>query len=84
MENLSKLNTITIIAFGEIAEILNRSAISIENFTDTDSLEIWLHQNFKELKNKTYKIAVNKKLILNNTQLQSGDEVALMPPFSGG
>ncbi|MBW7846158.1 MAG: MoaD/ThiS family protein, partial [Bacteroidia bacterium] len=49
-----------------------------------DSLEIWLHQNFKELKNKTYKIAVNKKLILNNTQLQSGDEVALMPPFSGG
>ena len=29
-------------------------------------------------------IAINKKYILNNTQLNDGDEIAFIPPVQGG
>jgi molybdopterin converting factor small subunit len=31
-----------------------------------------------------YRISVNRKLITENVTLSQGDEIALLPPFSGG
>jgi molybdopterin converting factor small subunit len=31
-----------------------------------------------------YRVSVNRKLIIENVELSTGDEIALLPPFSGG
>ena len=31
-----------------------------------------------------YRIAINKKMALEDTDLHEADELALLPPFSGG
>jgi molybdopterin converting factor small subunit len=37
------------------------------------------------LTGKTYRIAVNQRFVeLKDTMVSSGDEIAFMPPFSGG
>jgi molybdopterin converting factor small subunit len=52
--------------------------------TDTDSVCEKLKADFPELNNLSFAIAVNQILITKNTALKYGDEVALMPPYSGG
>jgi len=37
-----------------------------------------------KLNDVTLSIAINKKYILNNTQLNDGDEIAFIPPVQGG
>lgn len=54
------------------------------NAADTDMLELDLKNKFPQLKNFTYRIAVNKEIINKNTKLNDGDEIAFLPPFSGG
>ncbi|WP_339609426.1 MoaD/ThiS family protein [uncultured Planktosalinus sp.] len=43
-----------------------------------------LQQQYPALVELTFSIAVNKKIIQQKTLLNPEDEVALLPPFSGG
>lgn len=73
---------VNIIAFGQIAEITGKEFIL--EATDLYSLRNLLLQKFPELLSKKFAIAVNKKLIQQNINLNQNDVVALMPPYSGG
>lgn len=73
---------VQIIAFGQIAETTGKALMT--EATDTDSLKAWLQQNFPALENKKFAIAVNKKIVSGAVPLNENDEVALMPPYSGG
>ena len=75
---------INLIAFGQIAEITGQSAWKISEVEDTNSLIKKLEEEFPALVKMKYSIAVNKKVIQENTTIYENDTIALLPPFSGG
>ncbi len=74
---------VNVLLFGRLAEICGQSNI-ILNLPDTDAVCEKLKNDFPALKPLSFAVAVNQVLIANNTQLNDGDELALMPPYSGG
>jgi molybdopterin converting factor small subunit len=75
---------IKVILFGQLGDIAGRQAMEIEYAADTRELVQKVHDSFPELADITYRIAVEKKIITDNTALQDETTVALLPPFSGG
>jgi sulfur-carrier protein len=75
--------SLKIILFGRLADIAGNS-VSVDDVRDTDNLVKDLHKCYPALAETKYIIAVNKKVITENTFLDNKSEVALLPPFSGG
>jgi molybdopterin synthase sulfur carrier subunit len=75
---------INLLAFGQIAGITGKSAWKIPGVKDTNSLLKKLEEEFPALAKMKYSIAVNKKVIQENTTIYENDTIALLPPFSGG
>ena len=75
--------SIRIILFGQLADIAGNS-VFVNDVTDTDGLISVLHKTYPALAESKYVIAVNKEVITSNTLLNENNEVALLPPFSGG
>ena len=74
---------ITVSTFGQLAE-LTSSKIIVNDVTDTTMLQQQLEEKYPSLQNMKYAIAVDKKIITNNTVINAASSVALLPPFSGG
>lgn len=74
--------SIKIQSFGVLEEITGKNFELVVN--DLDELKQVLSERFSELKNYTYIIAVNKNIMQENVLLHPSDEVALLPPYSGG
>lgn len=75
---------INLLAFGQIAESTGKSAWKMTGIKDTNELIKKLEEQFPVLVKTNYSIAVNKKVIQENTVLNDKDTIALLPPFSGG
>ena len=75
---------ISVLVFGQIAEIVNTEKLILQNVKDTDELNEQLKKEYPLLQKLAYSIAVNKKIIQSNTILTNADVVAILPPFSGG
>jgi molybdopterin synthase sulfur carrier subunit len=74
---------VNIIIFGRLTDIAG-SSLAVENIADTNSLIKKLHTLYPALADSKYAIAVNKKVVNENTTLSENSIVALLPPFSGG
>jgi molybdopterin synthase sulfur carrier subunit len=70
-------------SFGQIAEITGSTDLQMQA-EDSMSLRQTLIQQFPQLRDKKFAIAVNKQLITENTSFNENDTIALLPPFSGG
>jgi sulfur-carrier protein len=70
--------------FGQLEDITQANEIALEAVNDTEQLLQLLFEKYPALKEKKFKVAINKKMIKEKTMLQSNDEIALLPPFSGG
>lgn len=75
---------ISILLFGQLTDITGTDTVTLENIVDTDHLISTLHETYPALVLSKYVIAVNKKVISENTILLNNCTVALLPPFSGG
>lgn len=75
---------ITVMFFGQLAEIAGTNQVVIDNAADTDALQTLLQERYPALKTAKYAVAVNKQITSQNTALQTTNTVALLPPFSGG
>ena len=76
---------IEIIIFGQLTYIFKTGKLRYRcAASDTDGLIDDLNKKYPGFENAKYTIAVNKQTITQNSTLQEGDVVALMPPFSGG
>lgn len=74
----------TIQCFGKL-HILFPNGIVLESIPkDTKTLMSVLKTTYPILQGENFSIAVNKKLMTENGSIREGDEVALLPPFSGG
>lgn len=74
---------VNITAFGQLADITG-SNIQLEDIEDTNELMALLITTYPALKNISFVIAVDKKIISNNTVVSAASSIALLPPFSGG
>ena len=63
---------------------MGKVSMDLENPGSTEALKNQLFEQFPELKSMKFSLAVNKKMVLEDSVLASGAEVALLPPFSGG
>lgn len=78
---------ITILAFGITKEILPGASTSF-NFdkgTTVSDLKLMLEQQYPQLKAlRSFVVAVNNEYAPPAYTIQAGDEIALIPPVSGG
>jgi sulfur-carrier protein len=75
---------INVIIFGQLVDITGSNSISLTGITDTDQLVKTMNEKFPAFTDAKYVIAVNRKVINGNTNLQENNTIALLPPFSGG
>ena len=75
---------ITILAFGQIAEIAAQSCWDMPYVADTDTLQSLLLQQYPALQSVRFTFAVNHQAVTNNTNLTDNSIVALLPPIAGG
>ena len=79
--------TITVKYFGIIADFTKKKEEEFqlnETMNSIQSLQFHLEKVYPEIKNTTYSFALNQKMTNQNATLQNQDEIALLPPFSGG
>ncbi|HNB80611.1 MAG TPA: MoaD/ThiS family protein [Chitinophagaceae bacterium] len=70
--------------FGMLAEEAGDTKWQLPFCEDTNQLMEEVYRRFPAWKSYSLLLSVNRKLIQENQNIQSGDELALMPPFSGG
>jgi len=77
---------VKVLYFGMIAEATDREEeiISLQTACTIYKLEQLLKQKYKNLQQLSFKIAVDKEILSGTTVLKSTNEIALLPPFSGG
>lgn len=78
---------IKLLAFGAAKDIFERREVELnllEGSTVSD-LRLLLNSEYPRLKELVvYRIAINGEYSVEDSSLQEGDEVAIIPPVSGG
>lgn len=78
---------IKILAFGIAKDIFGNSSVSMElaNNATVYNLKYLLEQQYPRLKQlASYMVAVNNEYALPGDSLHERDEIAIIPPVSGG
>jgi|ETNmetMinimDraft_8_1059916.scaffolds.fasta_scaffold22665_3 molybdopterin converting factor small subunit len=75
---------IEVLFFGGLRELMGCSSMPIIEVDTTDNVLEKLNQVNDKLAGKTFQLALNNKLIKENTPIENGDQLALLPPFAGG
>ncbi len=70
--------------FGVVAEKTGTGNLTIPFVDDTDKLFSLLLEKHPQLEGVKFAVAVNRLIVHKNTLLYQNDEIALLPPFSGG
>ncbi|MBN1108248.1 MAG: MoaD/ThiS family protein [Bacteroidales bacterium] len=75
---------IKVLFFGVLAEVTEtmfRHYRNVESFSD---LMLRIRDDYPTIAHYTYRVAVNNELVNDEPQLRDQDEVAFLPPFTGG
>ena len=75
---------IKVILFGQLVDLAGSSTLEFDGIEDTSKLQEQLHALIPGLVGATYRMAVEKKVVTEQTVLPDNATVALLPPFSGG
>ena len=77
---------INVLLFGVLTEVTGETNLQVdaEGISDLTDLHKFLVQQYPGLEAKTFQYAVNQSISSAGHPLYAGDEVALLPPFSGG
>jgi molybdopterin converting factor subunit 1 len=73
-------------AFGIVKDIFRKKSVQVQiQINTTSHLREVLESQYPDLKTlSVYKIAVNEEYVSNEMMLNEGDEIAIIPPVSGG
>jgi molybdopterin converting factor small subunit len=69
--------------YGQLKQITGETEI-ITDAIDTDALIKEVAARFPMLENLMCLIAVDRNIVQTNTAIKAGQELALLPPYSGG
>ena len=78
---------IKVLAFGIAKDIFGESSVSLELANDSTvyNLQYLLEQQYPKLQQlKSYMLAVNNEYALPGDTIHERDEIAVIPPVSGG
>ena len=75
---------IVVKAFGHVKEVLGSELEVNRELIDVKSLRDYLGNEYPTIVWSTVAIAVNKKYVQDQDPISIGDEIALIPPVSGG
>ncbi|MDB4926143.1 MoaD/ThiS family protein [Mucilaginibacter sp.] len=78
---------INILAFGIAKDIFGGPSVSLDlaNDANISNLKYLLEQQYPRLKKlATYMVAVNNEYALDGDTIHERDEIAIIPPVSGG
>ena len=78
------MGTFTVKTFGILAEKLDRQEVEHPFCDNTEELKQNLFNLYPQLRELNFSLAVDKELVHGNTPLKGNEEIALLPPFSGG
>ena len=73
-----------VLFFASLAEITGKSELEISGVTSVADLKAALEKQFPGIESLKYAIAVNNKIVNGDQLLNDKDEIAFLPPFSGG
>ncbi len=73
-----------VLFFGVLSEVVLCNEMTLSNINSLASLKTQLEKKYPKLKKYHYIIAVNETIVTAPFVLNDGDEVALLPPYSGG
>ena len=76
-----------ILFFGRLQEAVGTRAMTTAlppDVRDTESLRAWLGRDHPALADPSVRIAVNAELRPGGIAFAEGDEIAFLPPMSGG
>jgi sulfur-carrier protein len=74
---------VNIIIFGQLRDVLGEK-LELDNVNDTVGLKAVLHEKYPGMSGANYMVAVDKKVITENTTLTENCTIAILSPFSGG
>lgn len=75
---------VKVLIFGQLTDITGLSELHFNDVLDRDELIEKINQKYPRLADSKYAIAVDNKVICQNTQFADNSVIALLPPFSGG
>jgi len=78
---------IRLMSYGGLKDITGSDALGFaipQQAVSVTELKELLLARYPALEGKTFRIAVNERFVEGESEVGSGDNVALMPPFSGG
>ena len=78
--------TVKVLFFGPLAETtgVKEVHINLDGISMLSHIKDLLDEKYLKTSKLPYMMAVNKEQVRGDIALNSGDEIALMPPFSGG
>lgn len=77
----------TILFLGRLREAVGTSTLTValpQGVRDTESLRDWLGGDHPALRENSVRIAVNAELHPGSAPVEEDDEIAFLPPMSGG
>lgn len=78
------MDNLTIRVFGQLVDVVGSEAIILPFCDNVSELKIALFKSYPDLKEKTFVVAMDHKIVENEALLQVNCSIALLPPFSGG
>ncbi len=75
---------VNIICFGVLSDVVGLNMLEIQGSDNVADLKSKLIADYPDLKDYTYRMAVNQKMAEDHHRLFDNDTVAIMPPFAGG
>ena len=80
---MSQNQTLRLLFFGKSAEITGCHEQECNYFNQLEQVHSFLLETYPELESLGFVMSVNRKIV-NTAQLHPNDEIAILPPFSGG
>jgi len=75
---------LTVYLYGQLKEMTGLRKLVLEGIADTDQLIREMNTRFPCLNEIPCLVAVDRHIIHSNTVLKEDQELALLPPYSGG
>jgi sulfur-carrier protein len=75
---------VKVLFFGVLAEVTGTSCKHYFDTVTTSDLKLRIADDFPEIVHYNYRVALNSQITEGEQSLNSGDEVAFLPPFAGG
>lgn len=78
------MKQIKVLFFGALSELTGKQVEKIELLGGLDELLEIVKQMYPDIKGVKFTAAINQEINSSKKELSDGDEVALLPPFTGG